>query len=642
MRSPQTHNERGIALIMVMLLTVAVAALAAGAIFLTSSASLVSRGQEREEEMRNAADAGIEYGRSTLNGGSVALDTIYHSLVLNQPVNDANGVPISGITRSIYYGPTGSSTGQYGIFASIVSVITDRSGAVVVRRGELAQESFAKFAYYTDNEGSGICFGNMDNIFGPLHTNDDMCIYSSGARFRSTVEVSGSVTGQLTLPTQFDMGYTERGAIIPMPTTADLAKLNIYATQGGMSYVAPSSGSFGSAQARLRIEFMALDLDGDGRVTGPDEGFYRVYEDTGTANASYVTADVPASPSESRNCGHYHAITQGGVTRQVFVTGYDEAHPTSGSPPPIGGSGVSGHSGSNNVRGTGAAAYAMSNGNYRCFLGGDDRLFVDSTGSVTYFRNAFHKDDLFGRWVQYTATPDARVVAALASSATLPMPAGDTTLVNRQLQAQYLFPLSRAFNPNSKGVIYVTGRVAISGVLQGRLTLASNDNVIIADDMRYAIPPGSAPCVGSNILGLLSPDTIFLADNTINSPWDPGTGYKNYDDTNEETLQGVLLTLASFYVENHGSGSTSAQPCQTTTWGRGCLSLTGGIIQRQRGAVGLTSGTGYVKRYAYDNCAFQTPPPYFPTTGRYLRNRYYEIDPVGFNVANFYASLTPN
>jgi hypothetical protein len=103
----------------------------------------------------------------------------------------------------------------------------------------------------------------------------------------------------------------------------------------------------------------------------------------------------------------------------------------------------------------------------------------------------------------------------------------------------------------------------------------------------------------------------------------------------------VILSLNAFYAEAHSSGATTQQPCQTTNWGRGCIQLVGGIIQDTRGAVGTSGGTGYLKRYSYDICAFQTPPPYFPTTGRFLRNRYYEIDPVGFNVANFFATLAP-
>ncbi len=620
-------SQRGIALIVVMLLTVAVAAIAAGAIFLTGSATLISKGHEREEEMRNAADAGIEMGRSALNGNaSLFPDSNYASLAINQTITDANGTPITGVTRSIYYGPTGSSTGQYGIFGSIVSVIEDGSGAVVVRRGELAQESFAKFAYYTDSEGTGICFGGGDNIFGPLHTNDNMCIYSSGARFRSTVEVAGLISGKNY--GTFDQGYTERGANIPLPTTADLNKLNTYATQGGMSFTVPSGGSYGRAQARMRIEFLSIDLDGDGRVTGPDEGFFRIYQDTGAVNADYVMASRFNPGNGTRNCGHYHGTVFYTANRHRYGAGLAPGH--TGTAPPS----------------TGAGNESMSSGTFRCFLGGDERLSVTSAAGGPIPRNTFVAADSFGNWVRYTATPDPVIIAGLKNAASNTV---DTSLASRTILAQHLFPLSRTFNPNSKGVIYVTGRVAISGVLNARLTVASSGAIIFADDVRYSIPPGSAPCIGSNILGVLSPDSIYISDNSLNAPWDytantsaTGSGaVRTYDDSADEFIQGVLLSLYSIYVEAHSTGSTNGQPCQGTNAGRGCLFLTGGLIQLTRGAVGQTSGVGYVKRYAYDTCAYETPPPYFPTTGRFLRNRYYEIDPVGFDVATFFASLAP-
>ena len=314
-------DERGMALVMVMLITVAVAALAAGAIFLTSSANLISKGQEREEDMRNAADAGIEIGRSALNGTPTLFpDTGYVTLFANQPVNDASGNPIPNVTRSIYVGPTGSSTGQYGIFGSVLSVINDQSGAVVVRRGELAQESFAKYAYYTNSEGSGICFGNMDQIYGPMHTNDDMCIYSSGARFHSTVEVAGTITGANY--GIFDVGYIAHGAVIPLPTAPNLAKIATYATMGGMNFTAPTGGSATSAyQSRLRIEFVALDLDGDSRVTGPNEGFFRVYMDTASAQPGYATASDPATQDQGLNCGDVHVVTVAAPRHHVLHRG---------------------------------------------------------------------------------------------------------------------------------------------------------------------------------------------------------------------------------------------------------------------------------------------------------------------------------
>jgi Tfp pilus assembly protein PilX len=626
-------SQRGMALIMVMLLTVAVAAVAAGAIFLTSSATLISKGQEREEEMRNAADAGIELGRSLLNGGSVVMpDTGYVAYQVNQPVVDANGNQISGVTRSIYYGPTSSTTGQYGVFGSIVSVITDRSGAVVVRRGELNQESFAKFGYFTDNEGLGICFGGGDNIFGPLHTNDNMCIYSSGATFWKSVEIAGTLTGASY--GTFKQGYTQNASVIPMPTLADLNKLNTYATVGGMSFTEPTPSST-PGKHRIRLQFVAIDLDGDGKVTGPDEGFYRIYSDTGTPSTDYVNASRTATPTASRNCGHFHGTVFYTANEHLKGWGAGATFPA-------------GHTGTL-TKGTASATEALTSsatGALRCWLGGDEHLFVTSAAGGPTPRNTFVPADSFGQWLQFTATPDPRVVAGLANTASKTV---DTSAANRAILAQYLWPASRIYNPNSKGVIFFTGNVAVDGVLNGKITVAATKQIMIADDITYAIAPGSAPCLAANILGILSGDSILMQDNTINASWDytggttaTGSGVqRNYDDTNDEFLQGVVMTLESFSTEHYTTGATSGQPCQTTSWGRGCLYLTGGIIQGTRGAVALTSGTGYVKRYSYDLCAFQTPPPYFPTTGRYVRNRYYEIDPVGFTVSGFFAALTP-
>ena len=83
--------------------------------------------------------------------------------------------------------------------------------------------------------------------------------------------------------------------------------------------------------------------------------------------------------------------------------------------------------------------------------------------------------------------------------------------------------------------------------------------------------------------------------------------------------------------------------CGAAVSGRGCLNLVGGILMDTRGAVGLVGATGYVKRYAYDRCAATRPPPYFPTTGRFADNRFYELDPVKFNnlgVAGYYRILS--
>ena len=191
-------------------------------------------------------------------------------------------------------------------------------------------------------------------------------------------------------------------------------------------------------------------------------------------------------------------------------------------------------------------------------------------------------------------------------------------------------------------MIYVEGRVAISGVVRGQVTLAATDNILIADDFTYATNPAAGTC--NDMLGLFSGTNVIMADNLLNSPVIPDVGgstYYTYDDTKDEFVQAVILALNQFTVENYSGGSTNAEPCETTARGRGCLYLTGGIIQNTRGAVGLTDGHGYLKRYSYDACAYTVSPPYFPTTGRFARGHYYEVDPTGFNVAAYYNLLTP-
>ena len=47
-----------------------------------------------------------------------------------------------------------------------------------MRRLEVIQESFAKYAYFTDFDYStGIVFGGGDVILGPAHSNDDIRIH---------------------------------------------------------------------------------------------------------------------------------------------------------------------------------------------------------------------------------------------------------------------------------------------------------------------------------------------------------------------------------------------------------------------------------------------------------------------------------
>jgi hypothetical protein len=620
----ELRNERGIALVVVLLVVLAIAAIAAGAALLGSNTSLITMFHGRQGVLEAAADASIEETRAMLNGSQKASypTTGYSTLESGVAVYDAAGKVIPNVKRWTYVGPIGLKTGQYGVFGSVVVVAQDAQGDQVIRRGEVFQESFAKYAYFTDKEGA-IVFGGGDQIFGPVFSNDKMTINSTGVTFWGPVATAQTITG--TAYGVFKQGYKENATAIPFPKTADLNALQGYATQGNTAIVSTTKGTAG--QATTRIEFVAVDLNGDGNSTGLDEGFMKVYQvNNTTTDAWWVVADTigyggGTGLSKSRNCGHVLAGTHAYFRtfyRHKAVAGTDQ--PTAGN--------------------------ALTNGTQlRCYLGGADILndslalgpplsdvVVGKVGSPQH--GVFLAADSLGKWLLWNAAPDPKVVTARAL-------VGD---------AAYLWPINRTLNPNFKGVIYVTGKVAVSGVLRGQVTVAATDNIIVADDILYATNPAATtpPCgsSGRDMLGLFSGTNVVVADNMVNDPIPPmaaggapGTTPRTWDDTQDEFIQATVLALGSFTVENYASGSASAEPCGTTAWGRGCLYLTGGIIQAQRGAVGTVTGTGNLKRYAYDACASTSPPPYYPTTGIFSRGHYYEVDPTGFDIATYWNLL---
>ena len=253
----------------------------------------------------------------------------------------------------------------------------------------------------------------------------------------------------------------------------------------------------------------------------------------------------------------------------------------------------------------------MTSSTRRCYLGGHEAI-----------TNGFVVNDGKGAWLPYPGTPAPGLLG--------------------RPDAGYLFPLSRTYNPNFRGVISVAGRVAVSGVLRGRVTLTATDDIILADDIVYATDPGAGLC--QDMFGMFAGERVIVADNLLNSPVRPrdSWNHRTYDDTKDEFFHGVILALDIFTVQAYNGGSRNDEACEGSTWGRGCLYITGGIIQNTRGAVGTGAGTGYVKRYSYDSCALEEPPPYFPTTGHFAKGQYYQVDPVGFSVPLYYEMLTPH
>lgn len=587
-------NERGIALVVVLLVVLAVAAIIAGAAMLGSSTSLIQKHQARLSTLETVADAGLEEARSRINGDKTQYpDTGYNVVEAGATVYAADGSVIPNVKRWLYVGPSGITSGQYGVTGSVVSVAKDAQGNQVVRRGEVYQESFSKYAYFTTIEGA-IVFANGDQIFGPVHSNDGLTIVSTGATFFGPVSTGQTITGKAF--GTFKQGYKENVPIIPMPTTADLAKLKLQAIAGNTSIVGSPAGDPG--QAATRIEFVALDLNTDGDSSDADEGFMKVYQaaSTNDDDLAWVMADTINwtgngslnGVRNSPNCGHFDGLVFMTFESHVLVAGGDRKDVAPGN----------------------------ANPGRACYLGGSD-ILNNGLGFLPVNPGR-------GSWQPWVGAVDPRVTLKAGA------------------MAPYLWPITRALNPNFKGVVYVEGKVAVSGKLRGRVTLAATGNIIIADDVRYITDPAAATC--ADILGMFSGNDIFIADNLINDPmpWLSGQPAVEWDiDSQDEFINGFVLALDIYGAESYNTGSTNATGCGAANSGRGCIFLTGGIIQKQRGAVGLTSGQGYIKRYSYDACGLSNPPPYFPTTGHFVRGHYFEVEPTNFNIASYWSLLVP-
>jgi hypothetical protein len=590
-------NERGIALVVVLLVVLAVAAIVGGAALLGSGAALISRHDARQSVLETAADAGLEEARSRINGARAVGDTTvfpdsgFNALETAATVYDAGGAPIPNVTRWLYAGPSGVTTGQYGVFGSIVAVTQDAQGDRIIRRNDVFQESFSRYAYFTTVEGN-IQFANGDQIFGPVHSDDDLHIAPTGATFHGPVSTAKTIQGRAY--GVYKQGFKEHAPFIAMPTTADLSKLKTQAQIGGTAITSTTFGNPG--QATTRIEFVAVDLDGDNDSTDADEGFMKVYQVASPGNAWWVVADTFQWSGTGPNSGVRNSPNCGHVDAGVFQT--FERHTAT----------------------TGADAKSVAPGDTTklraCFLGGAASLNNPA---------GFVASDARGGWLPWTGAVDPRLTALLG------------------VEASYLWPINRALNPNFKGVIYVDGKVAVSGRLRGRLTVAATDNIVIADDITYVTNPGTVNC--ADILGLFSGKAVVMADNLINDPipWLTNKPATHWDpDSWDESIDGFVLALDMFTTQNYNEGSKNAEPCGGKNAGRGCLFLTGGVIQTNRGPVGFTSGEGYVKRYAYDRCGATDPPPYFPTTGHFVPGHSYEVDPTGFDITAYWKLLTPH
>jgi hypothetical protein len=631
-------DRRGIALLTTLLVAFAVSAIAIAAVMMTLNATLIGKNSERVSVVDAVALTGLEEARSRLNTTASLYPTAgFTTWENNVAVRDAGGNLIPKVTRSTYIGPSGITSGQYGVVGSIISVARDSFGNAAVRRLEVNQESFSKFAYFTnfetDTNFNLIVFGGGDQLRGPVHTNDQMRIGSSptpaATFFDQVTTANASIVNQSNA--SFGRPPILSAPRIPMPTVTDLAKLDSLAQVGNTRFTGSMAGDAG--EARTRIRFLTIDL---GIANGGVHGFFMVYQ-AGTAIANpedFVSASLPPAGVTylrgSNNCGDVRKGRFLAAARHNPIPGAATAdsvhrHHTTNA---------TNNQDSALIRRTSIVTPDLNRDPVYCYLGGDSILTFPDAGAS--WPTTGHLDG--GSWV---AAP-AGIQASLASLG---------SVITDRPDANYLFPLTRQWNTNFKGVIYVDGKVILDGVIRGRVTVAAAGNIVFGDDVTYFQNPVTRDCAFGDIAGYFSGQSIMVSNNTLNAPQtlnnnsslntSPTGTFRSYAPTNDETIHGFFLTLKTFGAEENNLGSDTDQDCLiggTFQSGRGCLRTYGGIIQERRGAVGLTSGEGYIKRYEYDLCGATNPPPYYPTTGVFVRNRFYELDPTRFSVAGWFAA----
>jgi hypothetical protein len=144
----------------------------------------------------------------------------------------------------------------------------------------------------------------------------------------------------------------------------------------------------------------------------------------------------------------------------------------------------------------------------------------------------------------------------------------------------------------------------------------------------------------------------MILDNSINSPQRAGAGsggfgyrFTDGDDNGMSTahdfvLHGVTMSRGGTVgVENFDQHAESLGPCNAAISGRGCIRQAGGVIEQVISATYNNAGSGFGENRSVDVCLNTQSPPYFPTTGRYIDNRFYEIDPARYNITTLFQSM---
>jgi len=170
---------------------------------------------------------------------------------------------------------------------------------------------------------------------------------------------------------------------------------------------------------------------------------------------------------------------------------------------------------------------------------------------------------------------------------------GETCLSSRP----HPYSLSADVTPYNR----CAGDVFVEGTLNGRLTIAAENNVIISNDIRYA---GGRGANSDDMLGLVANNFVEIMHPVTNGGQNLNyLGGRPFEDPHIDAA--ILSVEHSFRVQNHAEGRDFDDP----------IDLFGTLAQFYRGPVGTYSGSsnvsGYEKDYKYDPRLEFVSPPHF-------------------------------
>jgi hypothetical protein len=690
--------RRGSALMLTMIFTLALGGLAISSIYMGASTQMLSKLYDRERDYRYAAEWALAIGESriTVDTAFVLPDSLYVQLMNGQTVTDATGQVVPKVKVDLYAGVGGQSSGQYGRFVELVAVAYDNGGARHVRRLELQAENFARYAMFVDLWPSAACYATGEILRGRAHSNQAWknCSSAPGVIHTDTVSAVTTVNGV----GQYQSAKINGTPVVPYPSVAKLSWMPGYASSANLSFSpAATSGSTGGS----RMEFTAVDLDGDGALTGPAEGYFRVFDarsgatNNPWANASSVAPFVTGGTDTTltrmstatgtridnllagaTSVGKSAILNQCGVwfpmgnpARQVFVpliaidtldVRYRWIVDTLGTAAAAPGvvrfanraaaaTWVWNQTTSANRATLLRAQISPATSAGRCYPAGDPRLMLsERPGLLRAFPAAAGQsvDTLPDASKRGGEDTTFTIVTKTGTWRAWPGFAGTffTGATRRQATEEpFLWPVHRTQNLNTKGVIYVNGDVYLSGQFRGRATLYIAGSGKLVDDLTYVTNPASLP-ICQNLLGIITGNNLMITNNNINRPrtMDGTASPTKFLDDNQDfflhavTLSGLSNTSATFGVEAFSSGPNAGRQCTpvagyTVTTSGGCINQSGGVIHRTITATFAGTGTGFAENRLKDACLDVDSPPYFPLTGRYIDNEFFEIDPAVFN-----------